>query len=280
MKTRNFLQKILFLTLGLMLWIPHTFSAETAPPFPKTAPKYANPAYYFKIFEKGTPQKMAKRMSEAIYVNPSDSTYAKITFTMVVGKDRGNFVITNKLYGDIIKKLWINYCEFWLDSTAMESAFAEMESFTCIACWPELLSKKIAEKLPDDLADFAPTFDGYASMAVNKIYETKEYVTYAIFMDANYHGTCGCTYRMFFYTLDKNTGEIIDIQNLIKEFDKEELNLRIGEQHTGASENPHDVFDYVGEADGCALVRNGLLFYYFPYHISGAWQENIVLKRR
>lgn len=124
-------------------------------------------------------------------------------------------------------------------------------------------------------------------VVAHKVYEDNELVTYILCESYNFHGTNGCPSRSSYYTYEKKTGKLLTKADLVKLPRKTvETQLRSAYVKTCKSFNDtpsaltgKELFDQVS---GCAIINEGLLFYYYPYSIgSGAeGQYNLIVKRK
>lgn len=118
------------------------------------------------------------------------------------------------------------------------------------------------------------------AVVICRIYKT----TYILETSVDGNGSCGCPSDAIYITYDSNgiplkfedifiKGSENRVNGLLNErFDKEY------EKKNGQKPEPHDPYDLVG--DNCALVKEGVLFYYPPYHLGcGAeGQYNLILE--
>jgi len=122
----------------------------------------------------------------------------------------------------------------------------------------------------------------------HKIYDQGDQATYLVEMSWSYNGSNGCTSKANFYTINKETGEILTVDDLVKKYGEPTLTDKLWSAYqaeqskrgykngqTSVSQN-----EILSKADGCAIINEGLMFYYLPYHIgSGADGEyNLVLQ--
>lgn len=121
----------------------------------------------------------------------------------------------------------------------------------------------------------------------HKVYDKGNWATYIVEMSFSYNGSNGCPSFANFYTIDKKTGEILTPDDIINKYGTDLLKRELWNAYQIAKdENGFGDFEtsvtqdvLLHESDGCALINEGLMFYYLPYHIGcGAEGEyNLVL---
>lgn len=127
------------------------------------------------------------------------------------------------------------------------------------------------------------------SFVAFKVFGNDSISTYLFESSVDYHASSGCPSSAIYYTLNNKTGNILKYRDIVGE-DKDSLvySLQYEEyckefkKKEGPDYTPtHDVksFEEVTK-DNCAIVKEGVLFYYPPYEIgSGAeGQYNLIIK--
>lgn len=127
------------------------------------------------------------------------------------------------------------------------------------------------------------------SFVACRIYGNEEITTYLLESSVDYNGSCGCPSAASYFTLDNRTGDILKYRDMIGEgkdsqvyqllFDEycKEFRKREGE----GTEPVLDVEAIKNSTkENCAIVKEGILFYYQPYEIGcGAeGQYNLIIR--
>lgn len=127
------------------------------------------------------------------------------------------------------------------------------------------------------------------SFVAFKVFGNDSVSTYIFESSVDYNGSCGCPSGAIYYTMNNQTGDILTYLDIVgegkdslvyslqyEEYCKE-YKKKVGSEY----DPPLEVkaFEYVMK-DNCALVKDGILFYYQPYEIgSGAeGQYNLIIK--
>lgn len=140
---------------------------------------------------------------------------------------------------------------------------------------------------PESAYESAP--EARVCLVAHKVYDQGNHATYLIEMSYDINGSCGCPSMAYFLTIDKNTGAILQPDDVIEQYGAANLKSLLWDAYLAAREergygdfdgSEASANDLLIEADGCAIINEGLMFYYLPYHIGcGAEGEyNLVLK--
>lgn len=107
-------------------------------------------------------------------------------------------------------------------------------------------------------------------------WKTEKYCT---FYEATWYDmmSCGDNTRESYYSVDLNTGKVATLIDFVPENKWQELAISMmkylkngnGElwKHPDFDWVPNDSLELLKDMDGCALVREGLVIFYYPYHI-------------
>ncbi len=126
------------------------------------------------------------------------------------------------------------------------------------------------------------------SLVACRLFENAKVATYLFESSVDYHGSSGCPSSADYLTIEKKTGKVLgyddlfcpgsetDIDNLLRQAYIDEQNRR--------DENFYGAVDDLmkpGFKNNCALVKEGVLFYYHPYAIGcGAdGQYNLIIDK-
>lgn len=119
----------------------------------------------------------------------------------------------------------------------------------------------------------------------HKIYEDSIWATYIVEMSVDYHSSCGCPSSADYYTINKTTGKIFNMSDILSQHKFsaiERLILNEFDIETNANGRPTCGLtgrELINRANGIAKLNEGILFYYHPYNIGcGAeGQYNLII---
>lgn len=152
--------------------------------------------------------------------------------------------------------------------------------------WENLFNK--VSKLNGYNPKFAnyPMIVGSRGCAIcHKIYEDSLWATYIIEMSVDYHSSCGCPSSADYYTINKRSGDILnlsesiplskryDVANMIRhEYEKEA-------KAKGFTPSNYAGNELIDKANGIAKLNEWMIIYFHPYNIGcGAeGQYNLIL---
>lgn len=130
--------------------------------------------------------------------------------------------------------------------------------------------------------DSLPETIGSRGCAVAHIlYEDRKYATYIIEMSVDYHSSCGCPSYADYYTIEKESGKILNFDDLISADYRYGVlnslihNYKIATKGDGTLKGE----ELIKKADGIAILNEGLLIYYHPYNIGpgSEGQHNFII---
>lgn len=152
--------------------------------------------------------------------------------------------------------------------------------------WVDEFDKiKNAEQDKNSLEDICPL---RYSLVACRLFENEKVATYLFESSVDYHGSSGCPSSADYLTIDKKTGKVLgyndmfcpeveaDVDALLRQAYIDEQNRR-GENFYGAVDGlMNSKF-----RNNCALVKEGVLFFYHPYDIGcGAdGQYNLIIDK-
>lgn len=123
-------------------------------------------------------------------------------------------------------------------------------------------------------------------VVAHKIFEDSHWATYIVQHSLDIHGSCGCGSESDYLTISKSSGDILNIQDAVKPYNKDTIEELVYSEYLNRAVewNSIETFQpsksyFIDEADGVAKTKHGLLFYYKPYTIGcGAeGQYNLVI---
>lgn len=188
-----------------------------------------------------------------------------------------------------IDTTFINLLEYWIPRYTLKqlryaNAIKDVEGiFNFAERASQWLHRKKGIDYDSSFIDYSYSGNGFVTLVCRKVFETPDMVTYGIFTDGYYYGTCGNTEQIRYYTIEKATGHVLTIKDILKKHSKEKLNEKIWNEVKPWKPDDNGYYadlDYVSLANGCAIVKDGVLFYFFPYNIGCAaeGQFNIVVQ--
>ena len=122
------------------------------------------------------------------------------------------------------------------------------------------------------------------ALTLCRIYSREAYATYILETSVDYNGSCGCPSGAMYVTYNMNGG-ILGYGDIFKDGSENRVNVLLNDRYDeeyekkiGEKPEPHEPYDLLD--DNCALVKEGILFYYQPYHLgSGSeGQYNLILR--
>lgn len=132
--------------------------------------------------------------------------------------------------------------------------------------------------------------EGRWCLVAHKVYDKGDQATYMVVVSYDINGSNGCPSQALYWTLDKKTGRLLQSKDIIAKYDEEDLKSQLWNAYIEASKErgyDEDMImlepeNLLTEVSGCAIINEGILFYYLPYVIgSGAEGEYfLVLKQK
>lgn len=122
------------------------------------------------------------------------------------------------------------------------------------------------------------------ALVLCRIYSLDGFATYILETSVDANGSCGCPSDAVYATYDMD-GKIIGYGDIFKDGSESRVNVLLNdrfdeeyEKKNGVKPEPHEPYDLFN--DKCALVKEGVIFYYPPYTLgSGAeGQYNLILE--
>lgn len=106
----------------------------------------------------------------------------------------------------------------------------------------------------------------------HKIYEDEIWVTYIVEESIDYHSSCGCPSAADYFTINKQDGHILSLDEVLTDNKKESIGTAAYENYcTEASSRGFIPLEctpqhLISELNGIAIVKEGILLYLYPYH--------------
>lgn len=132
--------------------------------------------------------------------------------------------------------------------------------------------------------------EGRWCLVAHKVYDKGDQATYMVVVSYDINGSNGCPSQALYWTLDKKTGRLLQSKDIIAKYDEEDLKNQLWDAYIEACKErgyDEDMImlepeNLLTEVSGCAIINEGILFYYLPYIIgSGAEGEYfLVLKKK
>ena len=137
----------------------------------------------------------------------------------------------------------------------------------------DLFTRQMQPSKPDSAYREPP--EARVCIIAHKIYDQGDWASYIIEFSFDYNGSNGCPSWADYLTVNKKTGQRLTTDYVVKKYGAEPVSKNLRKAFVKAKEERNadlDVQNYSGMelieyADGCAIVNEGLMFYYRPYSI-------------
>lgn len=112
-------------------------------------------------------------------------------------------------------------------------------------------------------------------IVAHKIYDKGDWASYIIEFSFDYNGSCGCPSWADYITVNKKTGHRLTFGDLVEKYGLARVSDSLRKAYVKAKSERNvelDVYNLTGHelidgADGCAIVSDGVMFYYRPYSV-------------
>lgn len=112
-------------------------------------------------------------------------------------------------------------------------------------------------------------------IVAHKIYDRGDWASYIIEFSFDYNGSCGCPSWADYITVNKKNGHRLTSGDLVEKYGLARVSDSLREAYVKAKGERNvelDVYNLTGQelidgADGCAIVSDGVMFYYRPYGV-------------
>ena len=112
-------------------------------------------------------------------------------------------------------------------------------------------------------------------IVAHKIYDKGDWASYIIEFSFDYNGSCGCPSWADYITVNKKTGQRLTSDDIVKKYGEEQVSKKLRQAYVKAKGERNadlEVYNLSGlelieAADGCAIVDEGVMFYYRPYSV-------------
>lgn len=134
-------------------------------------------------------------------------------------------------------------------------------------------TKKNSEFKPDSASFNLP--DARVCIVAHKIYDRGDWASYILEFSFDYNGSNGCPSRADYITVNKKTGQRLTADDMVKKYGLPQLSKSVRDAYVKAKQERNvdlDVYNLTGQelidvADGCAVVDEGVMFYFHPYSV-------------
>ena len=241
-------------------------------------------AYYEICLERDTTDNVLRKICHAGGFEKDGQQYPSILFTICLERDFCNSMVFKSME-KIIDSTFIDVCSYWEPQKTLNTIRVNNMPHTVDGIFHYV--ERVAQYITNDKKEMNRIRDNCYNATVDivcrKVYETSDSVTFGLYSYVEYHGACGNGVRIRYYTVDKRSGHVLSTRELLKTYSKEQLNRKLLEQYKSVAyyiNEYYDTTDLVSIADGCAILEDGYLFYYFPYNLGcGAeGQYNLVIQ--
>lgn len=138
----------------------------------------------------------------------------------------------------------------------------------------DVFTQKMQPSKPDS-AYYDKYPESRVCIVAHKIYDQGDWATYIIEFSFDYNGSNGCPSWADYITVNKKTGRRFTTEDVVKDYGIKPLSKNLRKAFIKAKKERNadlEVQNYSGMelieyADGCAIVNEGLMFYYRPYNI-------------
>ena len=137
------------------------------------------------------------------------------------------------------------------------------------------------------VSDYSNYPESRICIVAHKIYDKGDWASYIIEFSFSYNGSNGSPSWADYITVNKKTGKRLTAVDIEKKYGAAQVEEKLRKAYEKGKKERNtdlDVYDLTGKelidcADGCAIVNEGVMFYYRPYSVgSGAEGEyNLVL---
>ena len=127
-------------------------------------------------------------------------------------------------------------------------------------------------------------------LVVHKVYDEGDQATYLFESSYDINGSNGCPSQAHYLTFDKNTARVLLPEDVIAIYGEEDLKSQLwdayqearAEREFGDDDTAVSPDELISEVSGCAIINEGIMFYYLPYIIGcGAEGEyNLVIPKK
>ena len=112
-------------------------------------------------------------------------------------------------------------------------------------------------------------------IVAHKIYDKGDWASYIIEFSFDYNGSCGCPSWADYITVNKKNGHRLTSADLVEKYGLAQVSDSLRKAYVKAKGERNvelDVYNLTGQelidvADGCAIVNEGVMFYYRPYGV-------------
>lgn len=240
-------------------------------------------AYYEICLVNDTMDNVVRKSYSAGGLEDDEYIYPHIYFWICLEMNFGNSQVFKSME-QIIDTTVIKLCSYWEPKKRLHTIRKNNMPHDVNGIFRFV--ERIAQYITNDKQVMNRIRDEHSAcvhVVCRKVYETSDIVTYGLYSYVDYHGPCGNNSRIRYYTVDKRSDHVLSVNELLEKYSKEQLNRKLLEEYKSVAyyvrENADSV-DYVSVADGCAILKDGTLFYYLPYNLGcGAeGQYNLVVQ--
>lgn len=225
----------------------------------------------------------------SIWCHHADSVRFEMSMGLYIDESYPTVVVRNVLFGKlnaVIPDGFSYDIDEIQDSLLKRGVGSAQSARDFLRDWEKLFNRVSA------LNGYNSNFSHYAMMVgsrgcavCHKIYEDPIWATYIIEMSVDYHSSCGCPSHADYYTINKSTGNIFNLRDLLSRHNSAEIErLLLNEFDIETNANGRPTCGLTGKelinrVNGIAILSEGILFYYHPYNIGcGAeGQYNLII---
>lgn len=112
-------------------------------------------------------------------------------------------------------------------------------------------------------------------IVAHKICDQDDWASYIIEFSFDYNGSNGCPSWADYITVNKKTGHLLTSNDIVEKYGEEQVSKKLRQAYVKAKGERNADFEVynlsgielIDAADGCAIVDEGVMFYYRPYSV-------------
>ena len=147
----------------------------------------------------------------------------------------------------------------------------------------DMYTKQMKARKPEAAYEQVP--EARWCLVVHKVYDKGDQATYLFEVSYDINGSNGCPSQALYWTLDKKTGSLLQSEDIIAKYDEEDLKSQLWTAYVEACKvrgYDEDMImlepeNLLSEVSGCAIINEGVLFYYLPYVIGSGVEGEYML---
>ena len=147
----------------------------------------------------------------------------------------------------------------------------------------DMYTKQMKARKPESAYEQVP--EARWCLVVHKIYDEGDQATYIFEISYDINGSNGCPSQAHYVTFDKNTASVLRPADVIAMYGEEDLKNQLwdayqtvrAEREYGDDVTAVSPDELISEVNGCAIINEGIMFYYLPYIIGSGVEGEYML---